>query len=169
MKTSLRELVDLATDRELSEEELDRAMVTLLKEFETTDGEFAWINEACGEDAPLWRLIYALYYLLSDENSTAASDNWGNIHEQISDQFAEPLPDYPDGMSYLHDYLQWIDKELDERGYELLEYPEYFTDELHVICVPREYTGRILELTQKLDIGVKRALDSHMRAIGQWR
>lgn len=90
-------------------------------------------------------------------------DKIDELHELISDEFAEPLKPFPeraDGEKVLAaNYFAWLDAQLAARSpaWELLEWHNDLDDNLHVIIVRRSDTDHILALAGTMGFRVRRA------------
>lgn len=160
----IRELVDLLTCRELEPEELQSLVAEI--DGAAEDPDLAWIEDPSPEEL----IQNALVFKLMDH--IAVGDKIDEVHEQISDFFAEPLPDFPhraDGRGFLPDeYFAWLDPLLAERGvdgggYELLLLEDTFSDNLHALLVWRKDTARVLEIATELALRIER---STQRSLG---
>ena len=93
-------------------------------------------------------------------------DKIDELHELISDEFAEPLKPFPyrdDNEKVLvADYFAWLDNELGARipAWELLSWDNDLDDNLHVVIVRRLDTDRIVALADSLGLRVSRATDA---------
>ena len=81
------------------------------------------------------------------------------LHEEISEQFAAPLAQLPQADMSLGAYFQWLDAELAARPtpYQLLEWGNFFDDNLYTFIVRRADTPRILSLAGQLGLQVEPA------------
>lgn len=92
-------------------------------------------------------------------------DKIDELHERISDEFAEPLdafPDRGDGEKLLAaDYFAWLDTVLAacSPSWELVSWENDLDDNLHVLIVRRSDTDRILSLAATAGLRVWRATD----------
>jgi hypothetical protein len=88
----------------------------------------------------------------------AMGDKIDELHEQINEQFADPLPEFPDGF-WAAEYFEWLDEEIAARPapFEALLWGNPFDDNLYVFIVGREDTARILELAGELGLLVEPA------------
>lgn len=116
--------------------------------------EHGWLRD-CGASMTEVALTDAI------EQELCRSDKADELYEQISEQFADPLPVTPPSCRYLLDYMRIMDAELQQRGpqpggYELLEFGDSYSDELQVLLVFRKDTFRLLELGQQLGIRIAR-------------
>lgn len=93
-------------------------------------------------------------------------DKIDELHELISDEFAEPLKPFPyrdDNEKVLvADYFAWLDKELQAgtTAWELLSWDNDLDDNLHVVIVHRSDTDRIIALADSMGLRVSRAIDA---------
>lgn len=156
----LKELVDLLTCRELESEELESRVAAI--EGAADDPHLHWVEDRAPE-----RLTQsAIISHLSD--FIAYSSKIDEVHEQISDFFADPLPDYPlheDGRRFQPDeYFVWLDRQFvqligQKGGYELLLLRQNHTDYLHAMTVLRPDTARILQLAAESGLIIERATE----------
>jgi hypothetical protein len=87
----------------------------------------------------------------------AVSDKIDELHEQLEDQFEDPLPPFPCDR-YDQDvvgYFDWLSEELarrapDEGGYDLVLFEFGFNDEMEALTVYRRDVPRILELANQV-------------------
>jgi len=90
-------------------------------------------------------------------------DKIDELHDLISDEFAEPLKPFPqsgDQKGLLAaDYFNWLDDELKARPvqWELLSWQNGLDDNLHVVIVRRSDTDRILFLAETMGLRVRPA------------
>ncbi|PVE52774.1 hypothetical protein DC429_15720 [Arthrobacter sp. TPD3018] len=90
-------------------------------------------------------------------------DKIDELHELISDEFAESLPPFPyreDKEKVLvKDYFAWLDAELLARptAWEVLSWHNGLDDNLHVVIVRRSDTDRLLALAGTMGLRVERA------------
>lgn len=86
----------------------------------------------------------------------AMGDKLDGLHEEISEQFAHPLPAVPDAGMSLEAYFTWLDAQLAGRPtpYELLLWGNFFDDNLYTFIVRRADTARILSLAGELGLQV---------------
>lgn len=107
----LKELVDRLTCRELDPQGLASCVAAL--EGAAHDPELDWLDDPTPQELLQTALVFKL------AEFTAVGDKIDEVHEQISDFFAEPLPEYPlhaDGGWFLPDeYFVWLDQRLIER------------------------------------------------------
>ncbi|WP_428968963.1 hypothetical protein ACQR50_15330 [Sphingomonas sp. Xoc002] len=93
-------------------------------------------------------------------------DKIDELHELISDEFAEPLKPFPyrDDLEKVlaADYFAWLDNELSARtpAWELLSWDNDLDDNLHVVIVRRSDTDRIITLAGSLSLRVSTAIDA---------
>jgi hypothetical protein len=120
--------------------------------------EFDWIDDA--EQAR----AFAIYDQLGD--FIAESDKIDELHEQMVEWFASPLPPFPHDDEAVQQssfaYFRWLDAQLaarapEEGGYQLLSLELGLDDMLRVLLVWRRDVTRILELAtaQGLRLGVE--------------
>lgn len=90
-------------------------------------------------------------------------DKIDELHELISDEFAEPLMPFPqrdsDRKLRASEYFAWLDGELEacDPPWALLEWRNGLDDNLHVVIVRRSDTGRILALAGEIGFHVRPA------------
>lgn len=83
-------------------------------------------------------------------------DKIDELHELISDEFAEPLKPFPhrddQEKVLVRDYFHWLDGELEARDppWALVEWDNDLDDNLHVVIVRRSDTERVLALANEL-------------------
>jgi hypothetical protein len=161
----LKELVDILTCRELEPEQL--LALTASIEEAVADPQSDWTDDSSPDQLPMtaWMedpspdevMLAALHFKLYEH--FAIGDKIDEVHELISDFFAEPLPDFPyreGGPKLLvSEYFAWLDPLLAERGnddggYELLLLDDTCTDNLNAILVWRSDTPRALEIATEL-------------------
>ncbi|MBT2745108.1 MULTISPECIES: hypothetical protein [unclassified Lysobacter] len=152
----LRELVDRLTFRELESEEVDSLVASI--EGAGNDPDFDWMEDPSPEEVRQTALVFRLM------QHFAVGDKIDEVHEQISDWFDPPLPDFPQGENgskwLVSEYFAWLDPLLAERedngGYETLVIDDRISDNLNVIMVWRADTPRILELATQLALVIDR-------------
>lgn len=159
----LKELVDLLTSRELEPEQLESAVAAI--EGAADDPDLDWMEDPSPEQLMQVAIRNRLTQFI------AVGDKIDEIHEQISDLFADPLPDYPlheDGRHFRTDeYFVWLDRQLiqraeDDEDYELLLLCNQYSDDLDAIPVLRSDTPRILQLATELALIVERATQRNL-------
>ncbi|QQP98667.1 hypothetical protein [Lysobacter enzymogenes] len=152
----LKELVDLLTCRELDAEEL--ASLTAAIENAGDDPDLDWLDDPSPEELIQNAIVFKLV------NHLAVGDKVDEVHQQISDFFAEPLADFPryaNGRRYSpDDYFVWLDPLLAERGqhgggYRLLLLDDSFSEQLNALLVWRKDTARVLELAGELGLAIE--------------
>lgn len=160
----LKELVDLLTCRELDPDELASLVATI--EGAADDPDLDWMDDPSPEELIQNALVFKLV------NHLAVGDKIDEVHEQISDFFAEPLADFPrhaNGRWYLPDeYFAWLDPLLAERGkdgggYQLFLLDDSFSDQLNALLVWRKDAARVLELARELALSIE---PSTQRSLG---
>jgi len=160
----LKELIDLLTCRELDPEELASLVATI--EGAADDPDLDWMDDPSPEEL----IQNAIVFKLVDH--LAVGDKIDEVHEQISDFFAEPLADFPrhaNGRWYLPDeYFAWLDPLLAERGkdgggYQLFLLDDSFSDQLNALLVWRKDAARVLELARELALSIE---PSTQRSLG---
>lgn len=156
----LKELIDLLTCRELDPEEL--ASLTASIENAGDDPDLDWMDDPSPEELIQNAIVFKLV------NHLAVGDKIDEVHEQISDFFAEPLADFPryaNGRGYLpDDYFAWLDPLLAARGqdgggYRLLVLDDSFSDQLNALLVWRKDTARVLQLAEELGLSIQSSTD----------
>lgn len=159
----LKELIDLLTAHELEPEQLESTIDAI--DGAADDPDLAWLDEPSTEELMQTAIVFQLV------DFTAVGDKIDEVHELISDFFADPLPDFPmheDGRYFLPDeYFAWLDRQLigragDNGGYELLLLGQHYSEELHAIAVLRADTPRILELATEHALIIERATQRHL-------
>jgi hypothetical protein len=159
----LKELTELLTCRELSPAELASRVDAI--EAAPEDPELEWMEDA----PPEVQLQTAITFKLND--FIASADRIDEVHEQLSEFFGEPLPDYPqheDGSWFQQgEYFVWLDQRLLQRAgehgsYELLLIGEYFTDDLNAILVMRADTPRVLDIATTMELTIERATERRL-------
>ncbi|MET4728596.1 hypothetical protein ABIE09_002407 [Lysobacter enzymogenes] len=159
----LKELIDLLTAHELEPEQLESTVDAI--DGAADDPDLAWLDEPSTEELMQTAIVFQLV------DFTAVGDKIDEVHELISDFFADPLPDFPmheDGRYFLPDeYFAWLDRQLigragDNGGYELLLLGQHYSEELHAIAVLRADTPRILELATEHALIIERATQRHL-------
>ena len=90
-------------------------------------------------------------------------DKIDELHELISDEFAEPLPPFPyredQEKVRSKDYFAWLDAQLLARptAWEVVSWHNGLDDNLHVVIVRRSDTDRLLALAGTMGLRVERA------------
>ena len=145
-RTELRELIALLTSGEADETELE-ALTDAVENAES-DPDLEFMREMDADTA--WYRRVALLFALADY--TASSDKIDELHEQISDQFADPLPAFPVECESTDHYFEWLDSMLAARGaeqggYRLLTLDAGLDDSIVAFVVRRADAARILELS----------------------
>ncbi|MFT3721020.1 hypothetical protein [Pseudorhodoferax sp.] len=146
----LTELMALLTCDELDVDEL-AALVARI-EAAPDDPELAFVE---GETPAEYMQIAVIR-----EDFVMMSDRVDELHEQVSEQFAEPLPVFPNHRMPAPDYFRWLDEHLagGKMPYELLLWGNpYDYDNLNAIVVRRADTERILAIAAELGLLVERA------------
>lgn len=160
----LKELVDLLTCRELDPEELASLVASI--EGAGDDPDLDWMDDPSPEELIQNAIVFKLV------NHLAVGDKIDEVHEQISDFFAEPLADFPrraDGRGYRpDDYFAWLDPLLAARGkdgggYQLFLLDDSFSDQLNALLVWRKDAARVLELADELALSIE---PSTQRSLG---
>ncbi|WP_354678313.1 hypothetical protein [Cupriavidus plantarum] len=158
METKVKELLNLLTAKTLDDDRLETLTAEIFAEAE--DVENAWRAESFPvEKHPAILMNHAFFYVLEGEEIFLTSDSWRDVHDQLCAQFEEPLPELPATIEYLGDYLIWIDGVLKDWGWELVDFPEMGTDNLTYLCVDRDDTEQIRELSKELTLPIKPALE----------
>ena len=167
----LPELIDLLTCGDLEPDDL--AEVTEAVENAPEDPDYEWAEDAATA------MSLALISCLGEY--TASSDKLDELHEQIRDMFADPLPDFfpatpsDDEQKFgVLAYFQWLDGELAQRGtdkggFDIVQIDDMSSDEMNMIVVYKKDTARILVLADALGFRFTRPLDfwTGMAASGQ--
>jgi hypothetical protein len=138
----LTELVDLLVGHDMEAAELADAVDLI--QGAAKDPDYAWAEER----APLAALLGELSPWM------AVADKLDELHEQLSDLFAEPLPPFPEGEGALG-YFDWLNPQLTRRkpeqgGYALMLVDSGFDDNLQALVVFLRDVPRILELANEL-------------------
>jgi len=153
----ISELVVLLTGGDLDEDEVQE--FTAYIEGAAENPEFDWIEDP--QDALLWGLFDQL------DEFIATSDKIDELHEQLSDLFADPLEPFPyeqyqEENWHSGHYFAWLDAQLAKRspergGYELLVMDNGFDDNMRAIVVNRPDVARVLELAGQHELTIVRA------------
>ncbi|MFT4248633.1 MAG: hypothetical protein QM581_11515 [Pseudomonas sp.] len=152
----LSELIALLTGNDLQGEEL--AEVVACIEASPDNPELAWVD---GETAAEF-IQFAVVAELGD--FVLIADKVDELHTLVSDQFAEPLPDFPESGMLAEDYFRWLDGVLAARQtpWELLLWGVRFDDNLYAFVVRRGDSPRILALAEAQGLLVERATQRHL-------
>lgn len=170
MNGDINELLDLLTGEKLSEDQLDAMVAQVLKTYEKDNEEQDWLaGIRCVGGVPMLRLKYGIFDALLREDRIATFGRWQDVHRKLIAWFEGQLPLALAQVSYLHEYLSWAETECHHRGYELLEYPECLTGDLHVVVVRRALLPRVIELGRRFDIAFRPAFDSQLVPIRRGR
>ena len=150
----LSELITLLTCGDLQGKELANCASRVTAS--PMDPELAWID---GQH-PGEYMQFALLAELGDYYATGATVD--ELHQEVSEQFADPLPDVPDAGLSVPGYFQWLDGVLASRAtaYQLLRWGGDFDDNLYTFIVRRGDTPRILALAAELGLEVEPAAAS---------
>lgn len=144
----LSELITLLTCNDLQGKQLADAVSRI--KAAPMDPELDWIEgESEGE--------YMQFAVLAELGDYfAMGQQAGQLHEEISEQFAAPLAAPNDAQMPLEDYFIWLDAQLAQRPtpYELLLWGNVFDDNLYTFIVRRADTARILSLAGELGLQV---------------
>jgi hypothetical protein len=95
----------------------------------------------------------------------ADGDKIDEFHEQVSEFFKNPLPDFPYPANKMDfppsAYFKWLDDQLAARdpAYALMLMDNRIDDMLRGILVRRASSDRALELAEELGIGLERSTD----------
>lgn len=147
----LSELITLLTCNDLQGRELDDCVSRITAS--PMDPELDWIEGSSEAEYMQFAVLAELgdYFAMGQ---TAAQ-----LHEEISEQFAAPLAGLPEPDMPLGAYFQWLDAELAARPtpYQLLEWGNFFDDQLYTFIVRRADTSRILSLASGLGLQVEPA------------
>lgn len=147
----LAELITLLTCDGLEGDELADCVARI--KASPADPELEWIDgESPGEF-----MQFAILAELGDY--LAIGDKLDELHEEISEQFADPLPPFPGRDTLAVDYFQWLDGQLAARPtpYEILLWGNPFDDNLYAFIVRRRDTARVLDLAGGLGLLAERA------------
>ncbi len=151
----LEELLQLLSCHELSAEELADAAAFVRQAPE--DPELEWLDDIDS------KMTFAIFDKLSE--FIAVSDKIDELHEQLIEMFADPLPQFPHEHPKIckntDAYFQWLDTLLANRapaegGYELVSINTGIDDNLSVLVVYRRDTQRILDIAQSLSVRISR-------------
>lgn len=152
---ALEELIDLLTFRQLDAEGVAKRTQEVRGAMD--DPDLDWIDD------PLDRLQFGVRAHLHEW--IAASDRIDELHEQISADFAEPLPPFPEryrarGSTY--DYFRWVDGVLAELepACDMLLWDSRYDEDWFVFVVYRADTARILDLTRQLGLAATRVVEN---------
>jgi hypothetical protein len=147
----LTELITLLTCGDMKGKELD-ACVSRIKA-SPMDPELDWIDSGNPADF----MQFAVLAELGDYFATG--DKLEKLHEEISEQFADPLPAIPEQTMSNAAYFQWLDGQLAARPtvYEILLWGANFDDNLYAFIVLRKDAPRILALAGELELLVEPA------------
>ena len=147
----LSELITLLTCNDMQGKELADAVSRI--KAAPMDPELDWIEG--GSEGEFMQ--FAVLAELGDYFATG--DKLDELHEEISEQFAQPLPAVPDRGMPLAEYFTWLDAQLAGRPtpYELLLWGNFFDDNLYTFIVRRADTARILALGRELGLQVEPA------------
>jgi hypothetical protein len=151
----LAEFVRLLTCHGLASAELNETVCKI--ENGRQNQELDFLAEIDVDDA-LYTAV-GLQFELSDFN--ACSDKIDELHEQLSEQFAEPLPEFPERFwgEPVDLYFEWLDGALATRaiehgGYRLLLLEPGLDDNLVAFAVYRRDVPRIQELASEYGISL---------------
>ncbi|SDD98049.1 hypothetical protein SAMN05216345_12619 [Cupriavidus sp. YR651] len=170
MNDDVKELLDLLTGETLPEDQLGAMAAQVLKTYENANEEQDWLaGIRCEGGVPMLRLMYGIFYALMRDDRIATFGRWQDVHQQLCARFERLFPPVPAWVSYQHEYLSWAETECHRRGYELLEYPECLTADLHVMVVRQAHTPRLIELGRRFGIGFRPAFDSLLVQIRRGR
>ncbi|MBL8262303.1 MAG: hypothetical protein JNM58_07755 [Xanthomonadaceae bacterium] len=146
-RAEIRELLALLACGAAEDAELD-AMATAVENAES-DPELEFMRTLDADAA--WYREVALQSALG--GYTVVSDKIDELHEQVSDQFEEPLPEFPEAFwaEPVDHYFAWLDTELAARGeahggYRLVMLESGLDDNMVACVVRKPDVARILEL-----------------------
>jgi hypothetical protein len=154
-------LLHLLSGGEMDKADLAEAVLHILEA--PSNPEYAYLIDLYGDDQGCHAL--ALTSCLQDQGLLAVSDKTDELHGQISEFFADPLPPFPawsDKRKHTtDDYFSWLDAELSQRapasgGYELLNLDPGLDDNLYAVVVNRPDTPSILALGHSLGVRIGR-------------
>jgi hypothetical protein len=147
----LSELITLLTCDDMQGKELADCVSRI--KASPMDPELDWIEG----DSPAEYMQFAVLAELGDY--FAMGQKVPELHEEISEQFAEPLPRYPDANMSLDAYFEWASAQLGARAkpYEILLWGNFFDDNHYSFIVRRADTPRILAIASELGLQVQRA------------
>ncbi|KQO00251.1 MULTISPECIES: hypothetical protein [Stenotrophomonas] len=147
----LTELITLLTCDGLEGDDLADCVARI--EASPADPELEWIEG----DGPAAFMQFAILAELGD--FVAIGDKVDELHEEISEQFADPLPAFPGQEMPAAEYFQWLDGQLAARPtpYEILLWGNHFDDNLYAFIVRRKDTARVLDLADGLGLLAERA------------
>jgi hypothetical protein len=147
----LTELITLLTCDDLQGKDLAACVSRITAS--PMDPELDWIDG----DSPAAFMQFAVLAELGDY--LAIGDKLDELHEEISEQFANPLPAMPQQALSAAEYFQWLDGQLAARPtpYEILLWGNPFDDNLYAFIVRRHDSPRILELAGELGLLIEPA------------
>lgn len=154
----LVELIGLLTCGEVEQDEIEATAAAVLEAQE--DPEFDWVHEMGASDEQFMQI--ALMFELS--SFFAESDKIDEFHEQVSEFFKNPLPDFPHPANKTDftpaDYFKWLDELLAARNpaFTLMLMDNGVDDMLRGILVRRASSDRVLELAKDLGIEIERSV-----------
>lgn len=157
----LVELIGLLTCGEVEQDEMEATASAVLEAQE--DPEFDWVHEMEASDEQFMQI--ALMFELS--SFLAEGDKIDEFHEQVSEFFKNPLPDFPypataNKMDFTPvDYFKWLDGLLAARdpAFALLLLDSQVDDMLRGILVRRASTDRVLALAEELGLRIGRSTE----------
>lgn len=170
MNDDIKALLQLLSGGMLKAMALDATVAQVMAMYENIDGEQDWLDGiGCRGGVPSLRLMYGIFLALSRQNCIATFGRWQDAHGKLCLRFGDLFPPVPAWVTFLHEYLSWAETACHRRGYELLEYPEGLTDDLHVVVVERALLPRLAELGDRFDIVFRPAFDSQLVPIRRAR
>lgn len=158
VREKLIELIELLTCGEVEQDEIEASADAVLEAQD--DPELEWVHEMEPSDEQFMQI--ALMFELS--SFFAEGDKIDEFHEQVSEFFKNPLPDFPypaNKNDFLpRDYFKWLDGLLAARdpAFTLLLMDNRIDDMLHGILVRRATSDRVLELAEELGLTIERSL-----------
>lgn len=157
-RADLRELIALLACGAAADAELD-AMTEAVENAEH-DPDLEFMRDLDADEA--WYREVALHSALG--GYTVVSDKIDELHEQVSDQFEDPLPEFPEAFwgEPVDRYFAWLDAELAGRGvehggYRLLMLEAGLDDNMVACVVRRADVARILALASAGGIRIEPA------------
>jgi hypothetical protein len=158
-REKLIELIGLLTCGQVEPDEIEASADAVLEAQD--DPEFDWVHEMGASDGEFMQI--ALMFELS--SFFADGDKIDEFHEQVSEFFKNPLPDFPYPANKMDfppsAYFKWLDDQLAARdpAYALMLMDNRIDDMLRGILVRRASSDRALELAEELGIGLERSTD----------
>jgi hypothetical protein len=153
---ALRELISLLTCGDETGEALEALAINI--ENAESDPDLSFMRELDADAA--WYRAVALQFALADY--TVCSDKIDELHEQISEQFADPLPEFPGEFwgEPVDRYFAWLDgliaaRQQAQGGYQLLTLETGMDDNIVAFVVLRNDVPRILTLAAAGDLRIE--------------